>query len=87
MHSFRFENIVFHEDYFRPLVLRLRSLQPYVPLRTQLSASEPGRKTIFSNLKRPLSQPKKVTIPNTFQPERLTPPFRYNKIVLIMFIG
>ena len=42
--EFGFDKIVFHKGYLRPLVLRLRSLQPYVPLRTQLSASEPGWK-------------------------------------------
>ena len=43
-HSLGFDKIVFHKGYLRPLVLRLRPLQPYVPLRTQLSASEPGWK-------------------------------------------
>ena len=31
-------------------------MQPYVPLRTQLSESGPGRKTILSNLERPPNQ-------------------------------
>ena len=56
VYSFSFDKIVFHEGYLRPLVLRLRSLQPYVPLSTQLSASGPSRKTILSKLERPANQ-------------------------------
>ena len=47
VHSSGFDKIVFHKGYLRPLVLRLRYLQHYVPLRTQLSASGPGWKQFY----------------------------------------
>ena len=56
IYSSDFDKIIFQKGYLRSLVLRLRSLQPYVPLRTQLSESGPGRKTILSNLERPPNQ-------------------------------